>query len=44
MALTETPLPKLCDDESVYRTVAFFKSALMVGLSLMVTWEPKNVG
>ena len=41
MALTETPLPKLCDDESVNRTVAFFKSVLMVGLPLCPYLPPE---
>src|SRR3989338_6261308 len=41
MALTETPLPKLCDDESVNRTVAFFKCVLMVGLPLSPYLPPE---
>ena len=41
MALAETPLPKLCDDESVNRAVGFFKSALMVGIPLCPMLPPE---
>ena len=34
MALSDTPLPKSSHDESVNRSVAFFKSAMLVGLPL----------